>query len=41
LPSEFYDDVLIKDLYDIRDCKAYKSFIEIIGSSVNLKENGY
>ncbi len=35
------DSTELKDLYDIRQIPAYVSFVQIIGSFINLEENGY
>lgn len=38
---DLMDSTELKDLYDVRQSPAYISFVQIIGSFINLEENGY
>ena len=39
--DDFNEETLLEDLVDIRESDAYVAFVQMVGSSINLEENGY
>lgn len=39
--SDFQEGASLGDLADIRDCSAYRSYVALVGGTLDLKENGF
>ncbi len=42
IPQDYLNEKSdLKSLHDIRDCKAYRAFVKLIGGTSDITENGY